>query len=43
MLINVISEFIRKWPNVAANPTLKFDRKSLVIYLLKNIEVKSKL
>jgi hypothetical protein len=43
MLINVISEFIRKWPNVAANPNLKFDRKNLVIYLLKNVQIKSKL
>jgi hypothetical protein len=41
ILINIITEFIKKWPNVAAH--LKYDRKNLVIYLLKNVETKSKL
>ena len=41
ILINIITEFIRKWPNVAAK--LQYDRKSLLLYLLRNIETKSKL
>ncbi len=41
ILISIITEFIKKWPIVASN--LNFDRHSLIIYLLKNIEVKSKL
>lgn len=41
ILISIITEFIKKWPMVASQ--LKFDRNNLIIYLLKNIEVKSKL
>lgn len=40
-MISIITEFIKKWPMVASQ--LKFDRNNLIIYLLKNIEVKSKL
>ena len=38
MLINVISEFIRKWPNVAGNKNTVFNRVKLINYLLNNIE-----
>lgn len=41
ILIGIITEFLKKWPNVASQ--LKFDRPSLTIYLLKNVQVKSKL
>lgn len=41
ILINIITEFIRKWPNVAAK--LQYDRKSLLLYLLRNIQTKTKL
>jgi hypothetical protein len=41
ILISIITEFIKKWPIVASQ--LNFDRSNLIIYLLKNIEVKSKL
>jgi hypothetical protein len=43
ILINVIAEFIRKWPRISANSRGKFDCNELVVYLLKNIQVKSKL
>lgn len=41
ILINIITEFIRKWPNVAGR--LVYDRKGLLVYLLKNVETKTKL
>lgn len=41
ILIGIITEFIKKWPGVASQ--LKFDRASLVAYLLKNVQVKAKL
>ena len=41
ILINIITEFIRKWPNVAGK--LQYDRRSLLIYLMKNIQLKTKL
>lgn len=37
LLLNVITEFTRKWPNVAGNKNVKFDREALVEYLLVNI------
>jgi hypothetical protein len=37
ILINVISEFIRKWPRISANSRQKFDCDQLVVYLLKNV------
>ena len=43
LLLNVITEFARKWPNVAGNQEVKFDRKALILYLIKNIEKSSKL
>lgn len=41
ILINIITEFLRKWPNVASR--LHYDRKALLLYLLRNVEFKSKL
>jgi hypothetical protein len=41
ILINIITEFIRKWPNEAGR--LNYDRRGLLIYLLKNVHLKSKL
>jgi hypothetical protein len=41
ILIGIITEFIKKWPSVASQ--LRFDRASLVAYLLKNVQVKAKL
>ena len=38
LLLNVITEFARKWPNVAGSKDTVFDRKKLTIYLLNNIE-----
>lgn len=44
ILINIISEFIKKWPVLSASPPkLTYDKKGLVVYLLKNIQVKSKM
>ena len=37
LLLNVITEFTRKWPNVAGNKNVKFNREALINYLLKNI------
>lgn len=41
ILINIITEFVKKWPDVSTG--LEFDRKNLILYLLRNIEVKNKL
>lgn len=41
IFMNIIIEFIKKWP--VATTRLNYDRKGLVIYLLKNIQTKSKL
>lgn len=41
ILINIITEFIRKWPNVAGR--LQYDRRNLLLYLLRNVQTKSKL
>jgi hypothetical protein len=41
ILIGIITEFLKKWPTVAAQ--LQFDRENLILYLLKNVQVKSKL
>ena len=41
MLITIITEFIKKWPNVANG--LSFERRMLVLYLLRNVQVKEKL
>ena len=38
ILITIITEFLKKWPNVASR--LAFDRRSLIIYLLRNVQVK---
>lgn len=44
ILINIISEFIKKWPAISANPhKLSYDKKGLILYLLKNVQIKSKL
>ena len=43
LLLNVITEFTRKWPNVAGNKNVKFNREALINYLLKNIETSKKL
>lgn len=43
LLLNVITEFTRKWPNVAKNKDVKFDREALIEYLLVNIETSKKL
>lgn len=37
LLLNVVTEFTRKWPNVAGSPEVKFDRRGFIQYLLKNI------
>ena len=36
LLLNVITEFTRKRPNVAGSPEVKFNRKGFIEYLLKN-------
>lgn len=41
ILISIITEFVRKWPIVTTH--LHYDRKGLVLYLLKNIQFKGKL
>ena len=41
ILINIITEFIKKWPNVAGK--LNYDRRNLLLYLLRNVETKTKL
>lgn len=41
ILIGIITEFLKKWPNVASG--LRFDRPALTLYLLKNVQVKTKL
>ena len=43
LLLNVITEFTRKWPNVAKSKDVKFDREALIQYLLINIETSKKL
>ena len=43
LLLNVVTEFTRKWPNIAGSRDVKFDRVGFIFYLLKNIEKSSKL
>ena len=38
LLLNVVTEFTRKWSNVAGSQEVKFDRNGFIEYLLKNIE-----
>lgn len=43
LLLNVITEFTRKWPNVTGSKSVVFDREKLIEYLLRNIESSMKL
>lgn len=43
LLLNVITEFTRKWPNIAGSHDVKFNRRGFIYHLLKNIESSNKL
>lgn len=43
LLLNVITEFVRKWPNVAGYSDVKYNRQALITHLIDNIENSPKL